>query len=119
MNSNLLLGRQGEAAAASFLIQNDYKILEQNYRYLKAEVDIIATKKNFLIAVEIKTRSNDFFGTPETFLKPKQQQRIVTAIDHYIKQKKLNVEVRFDVISILKKSGKLQINHIKNAFYHF
>lgn len=54
MNSKHLLGRQGETAAASFLIQNDYQILVQNYRYLKAEVDIIALKNSCLVAVEIK-----------------------------------------------------------------
>jgi len=62
MTSKHQLGRQGEAAAAAFLIQNGHQILEQNYRYLKAEVDVIALKKNCLIAVEIKTRSSDFFG---------------------------------------------------------
>lgn len=119
MTSKHQLGRQGEAAAAAFLIQNGHQILEQNYRYLKAEVDVIALKKNCLIAVEIKTRSSDFFGAPESFLKPKQQQRIVTAIDYFVKQNNLNVEVRFDVISVLKKGGNFQIKHIKNAFYHF
>ena len=103
MNSKHLLGRQGETAAASFLIQNDYQILEQNYRYLKAEVDIIALKNSCLVAVEIKTRSSDFFGAPETFLKPKQQQRIVNAIDYYVKQNNLTIEVRFDIISVLKQ----------------
>ncbi|MGC6524042.1 MAG: YraN family protein [Flavobacteriaceae bacterium] len=56
---------------------NGYHILERNYRYLKAEVDIIAIKNNSLVAIEIKTRSSDLFGAPETFLKPQQQQRIV------------------------------------------
>lgn len=119
MSSNYQLGRQGEAVAAKFLITNGYQILEQNYRYHKAEVDIIALKNNCLLAVEIKTRSSDFFGAPETFLKPQQQQRIVGAIDHYVKQNKLNVDVRFDVISVLKKGHKFSINHIPNAFYHF
>ena len=119
MSTNYQLGRQGEAAAAKFLTTNGYQILERNYRYLKAEVDIIAKKNNSLVAIEIKTRSSDFFGAPETFLKPQQQQRIVGAIDHYVKQNKLDVDVRFDIISILKKGHKLSINHIPNAFYHF
>lgn len=119
MNFNHKLGRQGEITAALFLEKKGYQILEKNYRFLKAEVDIIALKKNWLVAVEIKTRSSDFFGAPELFFKPKQQQRIVGAIDHYVKQKEMDVNVRFDVISVLKKAQKFEINHIKNAFYHF
>lgn len=78
MNTSYKLGRQGEARAAVFLKQ-------KNYRHRKAEVDIIALKDNLLIAVEIKTRSTGFFGVPETFLKRQQQQRIVEAIDFYVK----------------------------------
>ena len=55
MSTNYQLGRQGEAAAAKFLTTNGYQILERNYRYLKAEVDIIAIKNNSLVAIESKT----------------------------------------------------------------
>ena len=85
MNTSYKLGRQGEARAAAFLKQ-------KNYRHRKAEVDIIALKDNLLIAVEIKTRSTGFFGAPETFLKRQQQQRIVEAIDFYVKENQLGVE---------------------------
>jgi putative endonuclease len=61
MSTKYQLGRQGEAAAAKFLTTNGYQILERNYRYLKAKVDIIAIKNNSLVAIEIKTRSSDFF----------------------------------------------------------
>tara|TARA_Y100000385_G_scaffold60599_1_gene59098 strand:- start:643 stop:837 length:195 start_codon:yes stop_codon:yes gene_type:complete len=62
MNASYKLGRQGEARAAAFLKQ-------KNYRHRKAEVDIIAHKDNLLIAVEIKTLSTGLFRAPETFLK--------------------------------------------------
>jgi putative endonuclease len=55
------LGKKGEQLAIDFLIKNEYKILEKNYRYLKAEVDIIAQKENTLVVVEVKTRSTDYF----------------------------------------------------------
>ncbi|MGB1371024.1 MAG: YraN family protein [Flavobacteriaceae bacterium] len=76
-------------------------------------------KNNTLIAVEIKTRSIDFFGHPALFLKPKQQQCIVEAVNYYVQQNNLDVEVRFDVIGIVKKKGRFEIQHLKNAFYHF
>ena len=119
MTSSHQLGRKGETAAARFLAKKNYTILERNYRYRKAEVDLIVCQNNLLVAVEIKTRSSAYFGAPSGFLKPKQQQRIVQAIDNYIQQNNLEVEVRFDVISILKKGPQLEIEHIENAFYHF
>tara|TARA_Y100000385_G_scaffold232256_1_gene244661 strand:- start:177 stop:485 length:309 start_codon:yes stop_codon:yes gene_type:complete len=101
------------------LTQNNYKILEKNYRYRKAEVDLIVQKNKTLIAVEIKTRSSDFFGNPALFLKTKQQQRIVEAINYYVKHNNLDVEVRFDVISIVKKKGDLKFNTSKMPFITF
>ena len=119
MSNSYQLGRKGEAEAARFLVQKNYNILEKNYRYRKAEVDLIVQKNNTLIAVEIKTRSTAFFGNPALFLKPKQQQRIVEAVNYYVQQNNLDVEVRFDVISIVKKKGIFDVQHIKNAYYHF
>ena len=103
MSTSYKLGRQGEARAAAFLKQ-------KNYRHRKAEVDLIALKDNLLIAVEIKTRSTGFFGAPETFLKGQQQQRIVEAIDFYVKENQLGVEVRFDIVAVAKAKKQIQNN---------
>ena len=119
MSISYQLGRKGESEAAAFLTKKKYVILEKNFRFRKAEVDLIVKKNNILIAVEIKTRSSAFFGSPALFLKPKQQRRIVEAVDYYVQQNNLNMEVRFDVISIVRNKGSLDIQHIKNAFYHF
>lgn len=54
MRTSYELGRKGEAEAAAILAQKNYRILEKNYRYRKAEVDLIVQKKNTLVAVEIK-----------------------------------------------------------------
>ena len=48
-----------------------YEILKQNYRYRKAEIDIIARKDNFIIVVEVKARSSSFYGAPESFVSGK------------------------------------------------
>lgn len=82
-------------------------------------MDIIAQKDNYLVAVEVKTRSSIAFGTPEEFLKPAQIQRIIKAVDYFVTSKDLNVEVRFDIIAIVLSTKKPQIEHIENAFYHF
>jgi putative endonuclease len=112
-------GISGERLAVEHLISKGYRILAQNFRYLKAEVDIIAQKDNSLVAVEVKTRSSIAFGAPEEFLKPAQIQRIIKAVDYFVTSKDLNVEVRFDIIAIVLSTKKPQIEHIENAFYHF
>ena len=113
------LGEKGEQLAVDFLLQNGYAIMERNYRFQKAEVDIIARLKDTLAIVEVKTRSTIDFGNPQDFLKPKQIQRIVKAVDHYVTTNKLDVEVRFDIIAIVKTGNKFEIEHLENAFYHF
>ncbi len=113
------LGKRGEQLAIDFLIKNGYKILVQNYIYQKAEVDIIAKKKGILAIIEVKTRSTRDFGNPQDFLKPKQIQRIVKAVDEYVNANNLDVEVRFDIIAIVKEKNGFNIEHLENAFYHF
>ncbi len=113
------LGKEGEALAVNFLIKEGYIILERNYRFDKAEVDIIARQEETLAVVEVKTRSSTTFGNPQDFVKPEQIKRLVKAVDAYISDKELKVDVRFDIIAIVKAKGQLEIEHLKNAFYHF
>lgn len=113
------LGKKGEQIAVDFLVEGGYKIVEKNYRFDKAEVDIIAQKENTLAIVEVKTRSTSNFGDPQNFVKPKQIQQLVKAVDEYVTVNNLDVDVRFDVIAIVKNGKNIKINHLKNAFYHF
>ena len=114
-----VLGKIGEKLAVEHLQKIGYEILEQNYRFMKAEVDIIAKRKDILIAVEVKTRSTPEFGDPHEFVKPKQIQRLVQAVNHYIRKEDLDVEVRFDIISIIKNKAGTRIEHLEDAFYYF
>ena len=113
------LGKKGEQLAVDFLLENNYDIIERNYRFEKAEVDIIAKKKDILAIVEVKTRSSTDFGNPQDFVKPKQIKNLVKAVDEYITVNDLDVEVRFDIIAIVKEKGVFKIEHLENAFYHF
>ena len=113
------LGTKGEQLAVDFLTENGYDILECNYRFEKAEVDIIAKKNQTLAVIEVKTRSTADFGNPQDFVKPKQIQRLVKAVDEYVTSNNLNVEVRFDIIAIIKQGNSFKIEHLENAFYHF
>ncbi|GGW56099.1 putative endonuclease [Winogradskyella epiphytica] len=113
------LGKKGEQLAVDFLLKNNYIIVERNYRFQKAEVDIIAQKDEVLAVVEVKTRSTIDFGNPQDFVKPKQIQNLVKAVDEYINANDLNIEVRFDIIAIVKQGKRYHIEHLENAFYHF
>ncbi|GAB5563526.1 MAG: YraN family protein [Winogradskyella sp.] len=113
------LGKKGEQLAVDFLLNKEYSILEQNYRFDKAEVDIIAQKKNVLAIVEVKTRSTIHFGNPQDFVKPKQIQNLVKAVNEYVIVNDLDVEIRFDIIAIVKKDNNYEVEHLKDAFYHF
>lgn len=113
------LGKLGEELAVTFLEKDGYTILETNWTFQKAEVDIIAQKENILAIVEVKTRSSIDFGLPQDFVKPKKIQLLVKAINEYVISRDLDVEVRFDIIAIHKKDKKFELEHILNAFFIF
>lgn len=96
------LGKKGEKLAIEYLIKKGYEIVETNYRFQKAEVDIIAKKENILVGVEVKTRSTNEFGNPQDFVNPKKIKLLITAINNYVIEKDLDTEVRFDIIAIVK-----------------
>ena len=113
------LGKLGEELAVDFLEKNGFEILETNWVFDKAEVDIIAQKNGILAVVEVKTRSSIDFGLPQDFVKPKKIQLLVKAINEYVTQNDLDVEVRFDIVAIHKENKEFVIEHIEEAFYYF
>jgi putative endonuclease len=113
------LGKLGEELAEEHLRKNGYAILDSNWTFQKAEIDIIAMKENTLAIVEVKTRSSLDFGLPQDFVKPKKIQLLVKAVDAYVNQKNLDLEIRFDIIAINKVGKDFNVEHITEAFYHF
>ncbi len=119
MASHNELGKKGEQLAVDFLIEKGYDIIERNYRFDKAEVDIIAQQKDTLAIVEVKTRSTSDFGNPQDFVNDKKIKLLVKAVDEYVVVNDLDVEVRFDIIAIVKQDKGFDIEHLEDAFYHF
>jgi len=113
------LGNLGEALAIDFLMKKGYKIKAKNWRYLKAEVDIIAQIENTIIAVEVKTRSTEYFGDPQDFITKKKIKLLVMAMNEYVISRDLDAEVRFDIIAIIKNKQGTKIEHLEDAFLHF
>lgn len=113
------LGKIGEELAVDFLIEKGFEILETNWTFQKAEVDIIARKDNTLVVVEVKTRSSVEFGSPQDFVKPAKIKLLVKAVNEYVTSNDLDVEVRFDIIAIHVKGKEFEIEHLEEAFYYF
>jgi len=113
------LGKIGEEHAVDFLKQNGYEILETNWTFQKAEIDIIAQKEGIIAVVEVKTRTSLDYGLPQEFVKQKKIQLLVKAINEYIISNDLDVEIRFDIIAIHKENKEFKIEHIEDAFYPF
>lgn len=117
MAHNTRLGKEGEDAAEAYLKAKGYQVLERNYRYRRAEVDVIACKEKVLVLVEVKTRSTHLFGYPEEAVSAAKEKMLLSAADHYIEETNWQHDVRFDIISILWQQGKPQIWHFEDAFH--
>lgn len=113
------LGKQGENWAENYLVKKGYEILEKNYRYLKAEIDIIAKKDDVISIVEVKTRGRQFAVPLSQAISKKKIKLLVMAADHYILQRNLDCEIKFDVLAITFGASAPRIEHIEDAFYHF
>lgn len=119
MINNTIRGRLGEDIAVEALRKRGYRILIRNYRFGKAEVDIIAQKDSVLAFVEVKWRSNNLFGDPQNFVSKQQQKRLIAAADHYVRSNDLDINVRFDVVTILEKKQIVQSKLSKTLFFVF
>lgn len=119
-NNNKDLGKLGENIALEYLLQQQYIIHKQNWRFGKAEADIIAFDpiEKCLVFVEVKTRKNTIFGYPEDSVGQKKQTLLFELASEYMHQIDYEQEIRFDIISIIIRDGKnKEIIHYKDAFF--
>ena len=117
MSEHNELGKQGEEIATAYLLKQGYLILDINWRAGRNEIDIIARDKDFLVIIEVKSRSSDTFAEPEEAVTREKQQSLIRAANAYIFRKNINLETRFDIISIIHNKNETRINHLKDAFY--
>ena len=117
-NTTRDIGRYGEDMAAAYLESKDWLIFDRNYAFERAEVDIVATDRNYIVFVEVKFRSDTYFGQPEDFVTPAKETNIKKAAEAWIYERKMETAVvRFDVISIVQKGNEApQITHFEDAF---
>ncbi len=117
------LGAAGEKSAVKFLIKNNYKVLDVNYRCRFGEIDIIARDAQYTVFIEVKTRKNTLYGLPSEAVNYHKQRKILKVAQQYMLYKKrYNDNVRFDVIEVfaqMKEDESVYIQKIrliKNAF---
>lgn len=111
------LGNQGERLAADFLVRKGYKIRHQNWISGKKELDIVAENDEFLVIVEVKTRSTDNFEHPQEAITSGKIKNLVCATEEYIFRFDIMKETRFDIISVIpERDGTFRIEHIEDAF---
>ncbi len=113
------LGHQGEEVAASYLQKKGYKIVASNWRFGKEEIDIIARNDDELVIVEVKTRTGRNYQMPWEAVNKRKQRFLINAAEAYIMRYNIDMETRFDVISIVAENGKFEVEHIEHAFYPF
>ena len=113
-----ILGKEGEDFALQYLLAKGFTLRVKNYRFRKAEVDLLMMDGEELVAVEVKTRSSELFGAPQNFLSTQQQRRIGQAVNAYIEEHDLCYEVRFDIVALCKEATDWTVEHIRNAFYY-
>ena len=106
-------GKSGEDRAVEFLQEKGYNILFRNWRIRTGEIDIIAEKENLLVFVEVKTRTNDFYGNPKDAVGVDKKRRYYQIAKFYSLEIGEEPNARFDVAEVDEQG---EINYIKNAF---
>ena len=111
------LGKKGEEIARNYLKDKGYRILAKNWFYDHREIDIIARHADEIVIVEVKTREGDYFEEPWEAVSTKKIRNIVEAADAWLIQEQIDLETRFDVISIVfSKDGNYELTHFQDAF---
>ncbi|WP_316805876.1 YraN family protein [Pedobacter agri] len=118
MASHNDLGKAGEDIAKQYLEASGYEVLDENWTFGKAEVDLIVYKNGIMVFVEVKTRTSVAFGQPEEFVHKAKQKQMELASAEYIALMNHQNDIRFDIIAItFTKNKNYNLNHIEDAFW--
>ncbi|MBC6991479.1 YraN family protein [Hymenobacter sp. BT491] len=111
-------GHAGETAAAQHFLAQGFEIVHRNYRYRRAEVDLIVRRdRSLLVFVEVKARSSVQFGFPEEFVTERKRQLFRLAAEHYQEEINWQGDIRFDILAVTPAADGLRLEHFEDAFY--
>ncbi len=109
-------GDFGERIAEKYLTQRSHVVIKKNYRTRYGEVDLICTKDDVTIFVEVKTRRSGLFGYPEDAISKKKMRRLVVTATHYMVNRYGPWQI--DVLAIMmSRDGRVDIRHFPNCIY--
>ena len=112
------MGSLGERRAALYLRLRGYSIKARNYRAGHHEIDIVASRMNEIVFVEVKTRHDKCLVDPEVTVDIYKQRHLIWAANSYVNRYQYDLDVRFDIIAItIDKNNEKKIEHIVDAFY--
>lgn len=111
------LGDQGEAAACAYLQAKGYEILATQWRFSRAEIDIIARQGDRVVFVEVKTRSDNAYSHPADAVTHRKMQLITDAAGQYLHHIQHEGEYRFDILAVLYKGQRFYFEHLEDAFW--
>ena len=117
MAEHIDTGKKGENIAVVFLEQKGYQIIEKNWTNKKFELDIVAKKDNTLYVIEVKTRHSNYLGEPQEWVSKVKQQHLVKGANAYVLLHNLDIEVQFDIVTVILQGEKHLVYHIEDAFY--
>lgn len=110
------LGKWGEDIAARYLSSKGYAVIARDWRAGHRDIDIIACHGEWLVIIEVKTRTGNDFCSPEEAVDYRKIRSLSIAANAYIKMNRINAPIRFDIIAITKNADDYNINHIEDAF---
>ena len=116
MSDKIKMGKEGENQAAEFLQKKGFAIVARNYRHKHAEIDLIVKKGDFIVFVEVKTRSYSFYGEPEAFVDSRKAATVLRAAEQYTYDNKYEGNIRFDIVSV-KTGSTPEAVHFEDAFH--
>lgn len=108
------IGKLGEDIAQRYLKQKGYKIIGRNFSCRQGELDIIAENDEYIIFIEVKTRSNFLYGTPAQAVGKTKRKHMKNAAKYYLHIQGWERKViRFDAIEVYVEKGFAKVNHIQ------
>ena len=113
------LGRKGEEAAVAYLKKKGYRIVKRNWSFSGYEIDIVSEEGDFIVFVEVKTRTSDVWGDPGDAVTEHRMRRMIRAASHYLKIYRIDKPARFDIVTVIGNERHFELEHIEDAFLPF
>ncbi len=119
MAEHNLLGTKGEDLAVEYLKDKGHHVIERNWRFSGYEIDVISEDEEFIVFVEVKTRSSSHWGNPEDAIGKHRMRRMINGASNYLKLNSIDKPARFDIVAIVVSEGEKEIEHFEDAFLAF